>query len=93
MKRLIASLYSYALQIIRVIFSIQVKVYPASICIQYHSLCVLNPPSRSRLNHGQAIVNPVFIRIKACVQVKVYPVYIPNLVSSFRLHAPLNIPK
>ncbi len=92
MKRLIAILYSYALQIIRVIFSIQVKVYPVPLCIQYQSIGVLNPASRSRLNHGQAIVNPVFIQVKTCVQVKVYPASISNLISSFRLPAPLNIP-
>ena len=93
MKRLIASLYSYALKIIRVILSIQVQVNPVSICIQYQSIGVLNPGSRSRLNQGQGLVNPVFNQLKTCVQVKVYPVSIPNLISSFRLPAPLGIPK
>ena len=93
MKRLFASLYSYALQIIRVVFSIQVKVNPVSICIQYQPLFGLYLTSRLQPNKAQCSSNPVFIQLKTSAQVKVYPVSIPNLISSFRLPAPLSIPK
>ena len=93
MKRLIASLYSYALQIIRVVFSIQVKVNPASICIQYQSLFGFYLTSRLKPNQAQSGFNQASIKFKTSIEVKVYPFSIPNLISSFRLPAPLGIPK
>jgi len=85
MKRLIASLYSYALQIIRVVFSIQVKVNPVSICIQYQSLFGFYLTSRLQPNKAQCSSKPVFITFIASIQVKFFPVSIPYLISSFKL--------
>ena len=93
MKRLNASLYSYALQIIRVVFSIQVKVNPASICIQYQSLFGFYLTSRLKPNQAQSYFNQASIKFKTSIEVKVYPVSIPNLISGFRFPAALNVHK